>query len=205
MDSKKTFKIIAAVIVAIILIYSFVPAQQVPYQETVEMHRKEIQDFFRFDEESPLPDSLKSEEFTLDYYAVDPEYKVRASLEKTPGREVMKIPTSDGEIREYTRYAYAIFELQGKEYRLTLLKPTTGEEDGLFLPFSDLTNGNSTYGGGRYLDLETTTQNKITIDFNLAYNPYCVYNATYSCPLPPSENDLKVAIPAGERNFGEIL
>lgn len=205
MNAKKTFKIIAAVIVAIILIYSFVPAQQVPYQETVEMHRKETQDFFRFDEESPLPDSLKSEDFTLDYFTVDPAYKVRASLEKIPGREIMKIPTSDGQVREYTRYAYAKFELHGNEYRVTLLKPTTGEEDGLFLPFSDLTNGKSTYGGGRYLDLETTTQNKITIDFNLAYNPYCVYSATYSCPLPPSENDLKVAIQAGERNFGEIL
>ena len=199
MSSKKILKLLGAVIIAIILVYSFMPSNKVTYQEKIEQHRSEIQDFFKFDEESPLPDSLKPMFTTLEYFDIDPVSKVRATIERIPGKEIMKVPTSDGKVREYTRYAYASFDLGGISCRVTLLKPI--DENSLFLPFGDLTNGVSTYGGGRYIDLETTTQNKITIDFNLAYNPYCVYSAAYSCPLPPKENQLEVAIEAGERDF----
>ena len=202
MGSKKILKFIGVAIVVIILVYSFVPTNTVSYQEKIEQHRADIQDFFELDEESPLPDSLKSKFVSLDYFDIDPAYKVRATLDRIPGNEIMKVPTSDGKVREYSRYAYANFELNGKNYRVTLLKPI--DENSLFLPFGDLTNGSSTYGGGRYIDLETTTQNKITIDFNLAYNPYCVYSAAYSCPLPPAENQLEVAIEAGELDFSGL-
>ena len=70
-------------------------------------------------------------------------------------------------------------------------------EDYLFIPFNDLTNGNETYDAGRYMDLETTDENTIVIDFNKAYNPYCAYNDEFSCPIPPRENDLDVEIIAG--------
>jgi hypothetical protein len=73
----------------------------------------------------------------------------------------------------------------------------------LFLPFNDATNGTTTYGGGRYLDLEIPKEGskKIRIDFNKAYNPYCAYNHTFSCPIPPSENNLPIAIPVGVKAF----
>ena len=199
MGQKKILKLLGAVIIAIILVYSFIPSNTISYPEKIELHRSEILDFFKFDEESPLSDSLKADFVALDYFDIDPAFKVRATLERIPGKEIMKVPTSDGKVREYTRYAYASFELNGKNCRVTLLKPI--DENNLFLPFGDLSNGDSTYGGGRYIDLETTTQNKITIDFNLAYNPYCVYNGDYSCPLPPSENQLEVIIEAGEKDF----
>ncbi len=75
----------------------------------------------------------------------------------------------------------------------------------LFLPFTDLTSGEESYGGGRYIDLETTDifNNKVIIDFNKAYNPYCAYASGYNCPIPPRENDLPVAVKAGEMNFGK--
>jgi uncharacterized protein (DUF1684 family) len=72
----------------------------------------------------------------------------------------------------------------------------------LFVPFGDLTNNVETYGGGRYLDLDRTPTGLYDLDYNRAYHPYCVYNTTYECPVPPRENRLAVAIPAGERLAG---
>ncbi|MFV9484298.1 DUF1684 domain-containing protein, partial [Christiangramia sp. ASW11-125] len=73
--------------------------------------------------------------------------------------------------------------------------------DYLFLPFTDETNGISTYDGGRYLDFSIPEEKRVTIDFNRAYNPYCAYSGRYSCPIPPKENHLETAIPAGVKKF----
>jgi uncharacterized protein (DUF1684 family) len=174
----------------------------VSYEDKIANHREEIHDFMKDNSDSPLPDSIKSNFRTLDYFGPDPEFKVKASLELIDNDPVINMATSDGETRRYTRYAYARFELKGQLYQLTLLKPMEDKSSqGLFLPFGDSTNGDETYGGGRYLDLESTDKSSITIDFNLAYNPYCVYSTAYSCPLPPAENQLTVAISAGEKNF----
>ncbi len=202
MGSKKTLKYFGGVVVAIILLYSFLPGEKLPYEETVFEHRDEILDFMKNNDESPLSDSIKSSFEGFDYFEPDPLFKVKASLVRISENSNLKMVTNDGQVREYTKYAYAIFNLSGQQRQLTLLQADLEESDGtLFLPFGDLTNGETTYGGGRYLDLQLTSKNTITIDFNLAYNPYCAYSADYSCPLPPSENRLSVAINAGEMNF----
>ena len=67
----------------------------------------------------------------------------------------------------------------------------------LFLPFLDLTNGENTYAGGRYLDLIIPDNDSLIIDFNKAYNPYCAYNPKYSCPIVPSTNFIHVKVEAG--------
>ena len=72
---------------------------------------------------------------------------------------------------------------------------------GFFIPFVDAQAGVLTYGAGRYLDPNLLSSGKLLVDFNHAYNPYCAYNDLYSCPLPPFENRLKVAIKAGEKNY----
>ena len=69
------------------------------------------------------------------------------------------------------------------------------------MAFWDQTSGAETYGGGRYIDLFQQREHEITIDFNLAYNPYCVYDYSYSCPLPPAENRLTVPVRAGEKMY----
>jgi uncharacterized protein (DUF1684 family) len=69
----------------------------------------------------------------------------------------------------------------------------------LFVPFADETSGRETYGAGRYLDLDRTSTGIYVIDFNTAYNPYCAYNPTYDCPVPPKENRLPLPIRAGEK------
>ncbi len=79
-------------------------------------------------------------------------------------------------------------------------------KDQLFLPFTDLTSGEESYAAGRYIDLifDDILDNKVIIDFNKAYNPYCAYvSGKYNCPIPPRENSLNVAILAGEKNFGK--
>lgn len=189
-------------VIVIIMVYSFIPGEQLSYRDSVLQHRQEIHEFMENDPQSPLPDSLKSNFPGLNYFDPDPAYKVSATIETIPGNIRISTPTSDGQIREYIKHSYATFELSGKQHQVTLLQPVEEETGGsLFLPFGDLSNTVNTYGGGRYLDLEITNENSITIDFNLAYNPYCVYSSNYSCPLPPAENQLTVAIKAGEKNF----
>jgi uncharacterized protein (DUF1684 family) len=81
------------------------------------------------------------------------------------------------------------------------LKPGAKYKNHIFVPFTDLTTGSESYGGGRYVDLELPFSDKVIIDFNRAYNPYCAYNHKYSCAIPPEENHLNVAIKAGVKAF----
>ena len=111
----------------------------------------------------------------------------------------------DGLLR-YTRVARARFQLQGQELALSLFW-IEGYGGGIFLPFRDTTNGQGSYGGGRYLydtikgaDLGVTPDH-IVLDFNFAYNPSCAYNPTWVCPLSPPENTLSIPILAGEMAF----
>jgi uncharacterized protein (DUF1684 family) len=69
----------------------------------------------------------------------------------------------------------------------------------LFCPFKDKTNGKQSYGAGRFLDFEEKDLENMVVDFNYAYNPYCAYNSNFSCPIPPLENHLEIAVMAGEK------
>jgi hypothetical protein len=80
-----------------------------------------------------------------------------------------------------------------------VFKPVKEDVEYLFIPFYDKTSGDVTYGGGRYVEPEMLDNTTIEIDFNMAYNPYCAYNHTYRCPIPPGDNNLDVSILAGEK------
>lgn len=200
MSSNRIIKVFGALAVIVILVYSFLPGDSLSYEQQIDLHREEVNDFMKNDRESPLPDSIKQNFSGLNFFDIQPEFKVIASTETIPGRPEVIMATSDGETRRYLRFAYAHFELSGQKYRVTLFQPLDDKES-LFLPFGDQTNGELTYGGGRYLDLENNGKDEIAIDFNLAYNPYCVFNSSYSCPLPPAENQLSISVTAGEMNF----
>ena len=118
------------------------------------------------------------------------------------------MPVFSGTGGNYQRYALASFILKGKPMQLTLYKSLALAQnplysDYLFLPFTDDTNSQTTYGGGRYIDMRTgdIRDGKIIIDFNKAYNPYCAFSGGYSCPKPPDENRLAIAVEAGEKTF----
>lgn len=114
------------------------------------------------------------------------------------------LPTSDNLEKKYLEYAFAEFELNGESCKLLILEimeegPYRGT---LFLAFADATSANETYGAGRYLDVKKVPgASSVILDFNQAYNPYCAYSEKYSCPFPPKENILKIAIQAGEKKY----
>ncbi len=139
------------------------------------------------------------------FFPIDLKYRVSAKLVKLKGAELLEIPTSSGKVKVYRPYARAQFEIEGRPHELTLyqsmdLLKQPEYKDYLFLPFKDATNNESTYGGGKYLDLRIPSGNSNTliIDFNKSYHPYCAYNAyDYSCPIVPEQNSLSIPIKAG--------
>lgn len=142
----------------------------------------------------------------LDFYPIDLKYRVEAKFIRTPNEKPFLMPTTTDRLPEYVKYAEAHFTLEGKDIVLDIFKSTQpydepGYEDYLFVPFTDLTSGDGSYGGGRYIDQRIPAGDTIIIDFNRAYNPYCAYNAKYSCPIPPKENDILIRIEAGVKEF----
>mgnify|MGYP006291317161 CR=1 FL=1 len=202
---KKFLPIIVVLVAGISVIYSLQGGEtEEEYIERILEERQRTEGFMRSNRESPFaPDSIAFK--GLDYYTPNPDYKVRARLTPIQSQKLLQMPTSTGEEKKFIRYAYADFELNGQPQRLLLLQPFDSQTM-LFLPFTDATSGEETYGGGRYLDIEMpprTGSKTIELDFNKAYNPYCAYNASFSCPLPPKENMLDVAITAGEKAYEE--
>lgn len=170
------------------------------YLAAIRKERADKDDFMKTDEASPFGTDRSS--FThLNYFEPDLQYVVRAKLEPIPEKTVVVLQTSAGGLTNYLEYAWAVFDLDGVENKLLILEimdmgPQRGK---LFLGFADATSAGETYGAGRYLDIrKVPAATTIELDFNKAYNPYCAYVDTYSCPFPPSSNILKVAIKAGE-------
>ena len=159
--------------------------------------REEKDEFFATSHHSPLPHGAQSSFDGLNYYEPNPELVFDLEPKPADG-EVVRVQTSDGQVREYRREATVSFEVGGEPTQLTLY--STGHP-GYFIPFRDKTSGRGSYGAGRYLDIDPNADGTVTIDFNLAYNPYCAYNEAYSCPLPPHENWLQVPIEAGEKDW----
>lgn len=144
------------------------------------------------------------------FFPVDARYKVSAKFTALNDSVGFMIPTSSKKAKKFLRYGILDFNIEGKTFQLNVYRNVALMEDSvyknhLFLPFTDLTSGEESYGGGRYIDLETTNiiNNQVVVDFNKAYNPYCTYSDGYNCPIPPRENDLPIAIKAGEKNFAK--
>lgn len=156
--------------------------------------------------ESPLkPKDLKKFK-SLDFYPINEKLIVTAKFVRTPDEKPFEMPTSTDRKPMYVKYGEAHFSIGGKPFKLHIyqsqdLKKIEKYKNSLFLPFTDLTSGVESYGGGRYIDLQIPSGDEIIIDFNRAYNPYCAYNHKYSCPIPPQENDLNIEIKAGVKKF----
>lgn len=164
--------------------------------------QREINAEYKDASKSPLKEKDRKKFKGLDFFEVDSTYVVRATFERTPYETVFKMKTTTDRLPEYVKYGVASFELKGKRYQLNIyqnqdLITKEGYEDYLFIPFLDDTSGDESYGGGRYMDFRIPKSDTITLDFNTAYNPYCVYNETYSCPIVPRENYLDTEIRAG--------
>lgn len=174
------------------------------YLLKIQKERKEKDDLFKNGKSSPLVEADKKDFKGLNYFEVDSRYKVKARLEYFTTDSTEIFPTTGGKKRYYKRFGKAFFKIDGLDLSLTLwlvAEKNLGRKPLIFLPFTDLTSDEESYGAGRYLDLEVPQNQEIEIDFNKAYNPYCVYNEEYNCPLVPRENYLPIKIKSGEKKY----
>jgi uncharacterized protein len=167
------------------------------YAAELAHFRAGIDEFLEMHPQSPLSYEQQEQFEGLDYFT--------GGVERFGDDEpLIEMQTSTGHTRHYRRWGRFPFEVDGHQASVIIYQdPMHGD---FFLPFKDATNGTETYGAGRYLDnhrpgLRRLSGDRLEIDFNYAYNPYCAYNEDYSCPLPPRENWLQVGIRAGEKQF----
>lgn len=144
------------------------------------------------------------------FFPVSTTYNISSTFERITDTIGFTMTTSANTLKHYYKYGMLHFNVAGDHCHLFVyqskdLMQTEKYKDYLFVPFTDATNGDETYGSGRYLEFNIQDINNKTLklDFNKAYNPYCAYSPDYKCPIPPKENSLKVAIKAGEMNFGK--
>jgi uncharacterized protein len=191
------------VVIAFIFYYTFNSQNAVDkppsleYASRLNIERTGKDKYLKDGEESPIEN--KSDFKGLKYFDIDEKYKVIAKLTLMNSLENIILNTTGNEKDTLVKYGEISFELNGSINTLSVFN--TKNNKLLFLPFRDLTNNKETYGGGRFLDipLSNVAGNKMVIDFNLAYHPYCAYNHTYICPIPPKENTLNIEVKAGEK------
>ena len=200
MNRKFLFLIVVVGVIAI-TIYNFQGASPASegYIQRVQAERQEKNEMFKNSEDSPLTEEQLDIFQSLTYFPVNEKYRLKADFKKNPREQKIKMAVTDGSQREYLIFGSAHLHLEGKELDLVVYKPVKEDSDYLFIPFYDKTSADLTYGGGRYVEPELLENGVLEIDFNMAYNPYCAYNHTYRCPIPPQNNNLDVSILAGEK------
>ena len=196
-----TFPIsVRAAAFALLVLAAACTLRAVPYADAINAWHSEKDQFMRESDQSPVPRDTRATFPPLSYFTVQPDYRVPAELTVARGNDVMEMQTSTGPRRRMRRIGTLRFTLRGQPLTLTaFVEATENDMRRLFVPFGDLTNGTETYQGGRYLDLDRTATGVYDLDFNRAYHPYCYYNPTYECPIPPRENRLALPVRAGER------
>ena len=172
------------------------------YAERLRANRREKDEFFGDHPQSPIPPEHREEFDRLDYFSPDADYRVEATVTVHDDPEPVEMETTASNPVRYLRVVTFAFAVGGDEHALAGYRQA-GEDGEIFVPFRDKTTGQQTYHQGRYMELEPADGladgDVVTLDFNLAYNPFCAYSETFSCPLPPEENWLDIAVPAGER------
>lgn len=175
------------------------------YASEIARHRQTYKAEFLSDPRSPL---TAADTAFLDFFPANRRYRCTAHFERTPQSAPFEIPTYSGQKRDYVQYGILTFDLDEKPQTLNIyqnlrLIKDPAYSDHLFLPFKDLTNGESTYGGGRYLDFKQSDiqDGVLIIDFNKCYNPWCAFSDGFNCPIPPAANSLELEIRAGEKNY----
>ena len=172
----------------------------------ISAHRQHYKNEFVSEPHSPL--TARDTGF-LDFYLPDAGWRIPATVTLIPKAPAFDMLTYSGATRLYRKYATLHFEVNGASntlnlyQNLSLIANDSSYFDYLFLPFKDPTNGEETYGGGRYLDFRMgdIKDGVLILDFNKNYNPYCAYSDGYSCPIPPRENHLNLEVRAGEKIF----
>jgi len=177
-------------------------AQNKSYQDSIEAY------FRKYVKEHEVVTGKDKE--LMSFFPVNENYLINCKFERTVKSPWFRMESSGPVKRNYRVYGIIHFTINDTAVTLNIyqsqdLMATEKYRDHLFIPFTDATSGEETYESGRYIDLEIKdiANNKVLIDFNRAYNPYCAYvSGRFNCPIPPAENRLGVAIRAGEKAFG---
>jgi uncharacterized protein len=149
------------------------------------------------DHDSPAVAAFKG----MDHFPLDPSWRVNARLVASPPGQKIEIVDVTGDVGSEETPGSVVFEREGSEWSLAAL-PGDADKRSLWLVFGDATNGDETYGGGRFVYTEPLGEDgSVVVDFNIAYNPPCVFSPYATCPLPPPENRLPIRIEAGERAY----
>ncbi|MCW3121343.1 MAG: hypothetical protein JWQ38_835 [Flavipsychrobacter sp.] len=188
----------------LLLPFSFLVKGQ-SYSDSILKFREQYTAELLADKRSPIkPWQAKS----LSFYKADRSFCVWADFNETPGSKPFLIQTHSGKQKPYREYGALSFMLNGTKHTLHIyqsmdLVKQEALKDYLFIPFNDETNYETTFAGGRYIDMsiKDIIDNKVLLDFNKCYNPYCAYADGFSCPIPPKENYLHTRIEAGEKMF----
>ena len=194
------------VIALILLGFACSTSGEKAYIHEVEAWQDTINLEFKDTTESPLTKENHKVFNGLDFFAINPKYRIMAKFVRTPEELPFGMKTTTDRLPVYVKYGEAYFVLDGVQCKLNIyqnqeLIKLEKYRDYLFIPYLDETSGKESYGGGKYLDLRIPKGDSILIDFNKAYNPYCAYNHHYSCPIPPYENRLNVAVEAGVKAY----
>lgn len=174
-------------------------------QSDAAKYQQELSAFYNNPATTPLSEQDKKQFKGIKFFPINDKYRVEARFIPIENGRIIPFPTSSNSIKEYRELGTASFTIDNKEQTLTLYEPAqtiAGAENLVFIPFKDATSGLTSYGAGRYLELDKNDLNPeqtLIMDFNKAYNPYCAYSDDYNCPLPPAENTLSVKIEAGVR------
>ena len=169
-------------------------------------YQKNQNDFFKDASRSPLKSKDLKDFKGLDFFSIYSSYIVKAKLFRTPNTSFFGMKTTTERITKERVFGILSFIIDNQPFELNVYQgESAGEEDVdtnyLFLPFLDESNGLTTYGGGRYIDLYVPVGDTLIIDFNQAYNPFCAYNDKYSCPIVPRENYIPLNVTAGVKSF----
>jgi len=193
----------------VFLIFWISAAQAQSFKKDVKAYRENYKADFLKEEHSPFYGKEADLKY-LKFYKPKKKYKVECSFERTPKEESFDMATYSGKTKKFVKYGVLSFKLNGQDLKLAvyqnlMLQKMEQYKEYLFIPFKDLTNSETTYGGGRYFDIMISDikDDKLTLDFNKCYNPYCAFSDGYNCPVPPKENHLEVAIKAGEKAYAK--
>jgi len=181
-----------------------VGAQDLLFIEEIETFQEELNNEFKNPEKSPLTRREQRKFIGHDFFPINKFFRVEAQFIRSQDEVPFQMKTTTDRVPIYEKYGEVVFKIENKKYKLNIyqshrLRKMEKYKNHLFLPFTDLTNGEQSYGGGRYIDLSIPHTDSIIIDFNKAYNPYCAYSSTRSCPIPPRENNLDLKVEAGVR------
>lgn len=195
---KDLMKIIFSLL---ILVFSIGLSAQDYEQESLE-YRKNLSAEYKSGENNVLTAKEIKTFGYLNFYDFDPEFVVEARFEKINNTEEVKLATSTSRIASYVKYGYLHFTLKGKKCKLLVLSSPSLKDDPeyynyLSVFFTDKTNDKGSYVVGRYMELRSPLSEKVVLNFNNTYNPYCAYNNRFSCPIPSAENYLPLEVTAG--------